>query len=118
MATDVLRSTPVTARGLQVAADYVSLTKPRIIELLRITTVPAMLVAAGGWPGGTLLVATLIGGATVSGSAHATNMVIDRDIDGAVRAGDVTAIMQGMRADRRDQDEVKVRLDDRAACGQ
>ena len=72
------------SRGWQVAADLVSLTKPRIIELLLVTTVPAMLLAAGGWPGTGLLVATLVGGAAVSGSAHATNMVIDRDIDAAM----------------------------------
>lgn len=66
-------------------SDYLSLTKPRIVELLLITTVPAMLVAAGGWPGAGLLVATVVGGALVSGSAHATNMVFDRDIDGAMR---------------------------------
>jgi heme o synthase len=66
-------------------SDYLSLTKPRIVELLLITTVPAMLVAAGGWPGAGLLVATVVGGALVSGSAHATNMVLDRDIDGAMR---------------------------------
>jgi len=41
-------------------------------------------VAAGGWPGTVLVVATLVGGAAVSGSAHATNMVIDRDIDAAM----------------------------------
>ena len=75
-----LRTLPATRAG-QVAADYVSLTKPRIVELLLVTTVPAMLVAAGGWPGTGLLVATLVGGAAVSGSAHATNMVVDRDID-------------------------------------
>lgn len=69
----------------QTARDYVSLTKPRIIELLLIATVPSMLVAAGGWPGTVLLAATVIGGALVSGSAHATNMVLDRDIDGAMR---------------------------------
>lgn len=72
------------SRGWQVTADLVSLTKPRIIELLLVTTVPAMLLAAGGWPGTGLLVATLVGGAAVSGSAHATNMVIDRDIDAAM----------------------------------
>jgi heme o synthase len=66
-------------------ADLIALTKPRIIELLLITTVPAMVLAAGGWPGGGLIVATVVGGALVSGSAHATNMVIDRDIDGAMR---------------------------------
>jgi heme o synthase len=73
------------ARGWQVVGDYVSLTKPRIVELLLVTTVPAMLVAAGGWPGGQLLLATLVGGAAVSGSAHATNMVLDRDIDAAMQ---------------------------------
>ncbi len=65
-------------------ADLVSLTKPRIIELLLITTVPAMVMAAGGWPGAGLIAATVVGGALVSGSAHATNMVIDRDIDAAM----------------------------------
>jgi heme o synthase len=73
---------PVAVR--QVVADYISLTKPRIIELLLITTVPAMLVAAGGWPGLGLVAATVAGGALVSGSAHATNMVYDRDIDAAM----------------------------------
>lgn len=78
-----IRAVPGT-RGWQVAGDYASLTKPRIIELLLVTTVPAMFVAAGGWPGGGLLAATLLGGAAVSGSAHATNMVLDRDIDAAM----------------------------------
>jgi heme o synthase len=78
-----IRALP-TSRRWQVVADHVSLTKPRIIELLLVTTVPAMLVAAGGWPGLGLVLATLLGGAAVSGSAHATNMVIDRDIDAAM----------------------------------
>lgn len=71
-----------TATRRATVADYASLTKPRIVELLLVTTVPAMFVAARGWPGTVLLVATLVGGALVSGSAHAFNMVIDRDIDG------------------------------------
>ncbi len=74
-----------TAAWRDTITDYASLTRPRIIELLLITTVPAMLVAAGGWPGISLLAATVVGGAMVSGSAHATNMVVDRDIDGAMR---------------------------------
>jgi heme o synthase len=82
-ALTAIRTLPGT-RGWQVVADHASLTKPRIIELLLITTVPAMLVAAGGWPGTGLLLATLVGGAAVSGSAHATNMVLDRDIDAAM----------------------------------
>lgn len=72
-------------RGGKLFADFASLTKPRIVELLLVTTVPAMVVAAGGWPGTSLVVATLVGGAAVSGSAHATNMVVDRDIDAAMK---------------------------------
>jgi heme o synthase len=60
---------------------YLALTKPRIIELLLITTVPTMIVAANGWPRAWLIVATLIGGTLAAGGANAFNMVIDRDID-------------------------------------
>lgn len=67
------------------ARDYLSLTKPRIVELLLVTTVPAMIAAASGWPGTRLIVTTVVGGALVSGSAHATNMGIDRDIDRSMR---------------------------------
>lgn len=83
-APTAVRTAPQT-RGWQTAADLASLTKPRVVELLLVTTVPAMLVAAGGWPGTGLLLATLVGGAAVSGSAHAVNMVIDRDIDAAMQ---------------------------------
>ncbi len=64
---------------------YVELTKPRIIELLLITTLPAMVVAAGGWPGTWLVVATLIGGTLSAGGANTVNQVIDRDIDRLMR---------------------------------
>ncbi len=64
---------------------YVELTKPRIIELLLITTVPAMVLAAGGWPDTGLVVATLIGGMLSSGGANTINQVIDRDIDAVMR---------------------------------
>jgi heme o synthase len=64
---------------------YVELTKPRIIELLLITTVPAMVVAAGGWPGTGLVLATLLGGTFSAGGANAINNVIDRDIDRVMR---------------------------------
>jgi heme o synthase len=60
---------------------YVALTKPRIIELLLVTTVPTMIVAANGFPRLWLIVATLIGGTLAAGGANAFNMVIDRDID-------------------------------------
>jgi len=60
---------------------YVLVTKPRIIELLLVTTLPAMVVAAGGWPGTWLVVATLTGGTLSAGSANALNNLVDRDID-------------------------------------
>lgn len=64
---------------------YVALTKPRIIELLLITTLPSMVLAAGGWPGTWLVVATLIGGSLSAGGANALNMYYDRDIDEVMR---------------------------------
>ncbi len=60
---------------------YVALTKPRIIELLLITTVPAMVLAADGWPNTWLVVWTVVGGTLAAGGANAINMYIDRDID-------------------------------------
>ena len=60
---------------------YVALTKPRIIELLLITTLPTMILAKGGLPGIWLMVATLLGGALAAGGANAINMYVDRDID-------------------------------------
>lgn len=70
---------PLTRRA-RVGA-YVALTKPRIIELLLVTTVPTMVVAARGVPSGWLVLATLVGGALAAGGANAVNMYIDRDID-------------------------------------
>ena len=67
------------------AAAYVALTKPRIIELLLITTVPSMVLAAGRWPGTWPVVATLIGGTLSAGGANALNMYYDRDIDEVMR---------------------------------
>ncbi|MDX6218034.1 MAG: heme o synthase [Frankiales bacterium] len=67
------------ARG-QVGA-YVALTKPRIIELLLVTTIPTMVLAARGWPGWGLTAATLVGGSLAAGSANALNCWWDRDID-------------------------------------
>lgn len=66
-------------------AAYVALTKPRIIELLLITTVPSMVLAAGAWPGTWLVLATLIGGSLSAGGANALNMYYDRDIDEIMR---------------------------------
>ena len=60
---------------------FVALTKPRIIELLLVTTVPTMVVAEGGIPSVWLMVATVIGGTLAAGGANAFNMHVDRDID-------------------------------------
>jgi len=62
-------------------AAYVALTKPRIIELLLVTTVPTMIVAEGGMPSVALMVATVVGGTLAAGGANAINMYVDRDID-------------------------------------
>jgi protoheme IX farnesyltransferase len=63
----------------------VAVTKPRIIELLLITTLPAMVLAQRGLPPLGLTVATLVGGALAAGSAHVFNQVIERDIDALMR---------------------------------
>ena len=60
---------------------YVALTKPRIVELLLITTVPAMLLAAHGFPPLTLIAATLVGGTLSAASANVFNCIVDADID-------------------------------------
>jgi heme o synthase len=64
-----------------VVADYLALTKPRIIELLLVTTIPSMMLAAGGLPSLAILATTLVGGALAAGSANALNCYLDRDID-------------------------------------
>jgi protoheme IX farnesyltransferase len=68
---------PLRARG----AAYLALTKPRIIELLLVTTVPTMVVADRGLPHVGLIFATVLGGAMAAGGANAINMYVDRDID-------------------------------------
>jgi protoheme IX farnesyltransferase len=63
------------------AGAYLALTKPRIIELLLVTTVPTMVLAAQGMPSLGLVLATLVGGSLAAGSANALNCYYDRDID-------------------------------------
>jgi len=70
----------VRAHGVRIRS-YVALTKPRIVELLLVTTIPTMFVAARGVPSLGLMVATFVGGALAAGGANAVNMVVDRDID-------------------------------------
>jgi protoheme IX farnesyltransferase len=73
----------VTARD--VVAAYVGLTKPRIVELLLVTTLPAMFLAAHGVPSWRVMLATLVGGYLAAGSANTYNNVIDADIDELMR---------------------------------
>jgi len=62
-------------------ASFVALTKPRIIELLLVTTVPTMIVAQNGLPSLWLMTATVLGGTFAAGGANAINMYVDRDLD-------------------------------------
>lgn len=73
----VPRSLTISQRTL----GFIALTKPRIIELLLITTVPTMVVAEQGMPSVWLMVATVLGGTLAAGGANAINMYVDRDID-------------------------------------
>src|SRR5687767_7535930 len=79
--TAVQEQPVATAGARDRLSAYVALTKPRIIELLLVTTVPSMVVAAGRWPSTWLVIATLIGGTLSAGGANAINCYIDRDID-------------------------------------
>jgi len=72
-----VRTTPTRSR----LGAYLALTKPRIIELLLVTTVPTQVVAARGLPSGWLVFWTVLGGTLAAGGANAINMVVDRDID-------------------------------------
>jgi protoheme IX farnesyltransferase len=74
-------ATAPTRPDRSVVAAYVALTKPRIIELLLVTTVPTMVLAAGGLPDWRTVLATLVGGTLAAGSANTLNQVADRDID-------------------------------------
>ena len=81
-------------------AGYVALTKPRIIELLLVTTVPTMFVAQGGVPSVWLMVATVIGGTLAAGGANAVNMVVDRDIDGLMERTMNRPLVRGVMSPR------------------
>ena len=85
------RRVPTTVLGA-----YIALTKPRIIELLLITTVPTMILAERGWPSTWLVVVTLIGGTLSAGSANAVNMFIDRDIDALMKRTQARPLVTGV----------------------
>ena len=79
----------------QVIAAYVALTKPRIIELLLVTTVPSMVLAAGGVPPWERVLWTLLGGTAAAGSANVFNSVLDADIDERMRRTRKRPMAQG-----------------------
>ncbi|MHB1988807.1 MAG: heme o synthase [Acidimicrobiales bacterium] len=81
---------------LQRARGFVALTKPRIIELLLITTVPTMFVARRGVPSLGLMLLTLLGGSLSAGGANATNMFIDRDIDAIMKRTSKRPLVTGV----------------------
>jgi protoheme IX farnesyltransferase len=91
-----LASHPLRAR----IAGYVALTKPRIIELLLITTVPTMVVAQQGMPPFWLMVNTVIGGAFAAGGANAINMYVDRDIDALMERTKGRPLVTGVMSPR------------------
>lgn len=74
---------------------YITLTKPRVLELLLVTTVPVMILAQGGMPNLWLVIATVIGGAMSAGSAATFNMYIDRDIDAQMRRTENRPLVTG-----------------------
>jgi protoheme IX farnesyltransferase len=86
MSAEVLAPPLVLRRSLlaRVGA-YVARPKPRLIELLLVTTLPTMVVADRGIPSGWLVLATLAGGALAAGGANAINMYVDRDIDALMK---------------------------------
>jgi heme o synthase len=82
------------------AKAYFALTKPRIIELLLVTTAPVMILAAGGIPDLWLFFATIVGGALSAGSAGAFNCYIDRDIDRVMKRTSHRPLVTGELTDR------------------
>src|SRR6202165_3927048 len=83
---DLSVAAPVSRRRAMrgVLADSLSLTKPRILLLLLITELGTMIAAARGWPGTSLTLAALAGGAFSAGGAAAVNCWFDRDLEGVV----------------------------------
>jgi len=77
---------------------YIALTKPRIIELLLVTTLPAMFLAAQGFPPLRLTIVTLVGGTLAAGSANALNCYLDRDIDALMRRTSMRPLAVGGEA--------------------
>jgi protoheme IX farnesyltransferase len=97
-----VESRPAAARigFARKAKAYVALTKPRVVELLLVTTAPVMILAQGGLPNLWLVIATLIGGSLSAGSASAFNCYIDRDIDRLMKRTQKRPLVTGELTDR------------------
>ncbi len=91
---------PVAQSWQTTALGYLALTKPRIIELLLITTVPVMVVAEQGLPSLWLMFATVLGGSLAAGGANAINMYVDRDIDALMERTQQRPLVTGVMSPR------------------
>ena len=105
MSTDTLSSAQTGARPekigfMRTVKAYVALTKPRVMELLLVVTVPAMILAQRGLPDLWLVLATLLGGAMSAGSAGAFNCYIDRDMDRKMKRTSNRPLVTGEISDR------------------
>ncbi|MFA5607627.1 MAG: heme o synthase [Leucobacter sp.] len=96
---DVASNAPRRSFGRTVM-NYIALTKPRVMELLLVVTVPAMILAVGGLPNLWLVLATLIGGAMSAGSAGAFNCYIDREADRLMQRTKNRPLVTGEISDR------------------
>lgn len=94
------RVTPQRVSAVDKVKGYISLTKPRVMELLLVTTVPVMILAQGGIPNLWLVLATVIGGAMSAGSAGAFNCYIDRDIDKVMKRTSKRPLVTGVLTPR------------------
>jgi protoheme IX farnesyltransferase len=75
---------------------YLALTKPQIIELLLVTTLPTMIIAERGLPSVALMFWTLLGGTLAAGGANAINMYVDRDIDAVMKRTQKRPLVTGV----------------------
>jgi protoheme IX farnesyltransferase len=102
MTTATQRAGLAAGRGglRQRVRDYVTLTKPRIISLLLVTTWVPMVIAARGWPDGWTTLWTLLGGYLMAGGANAVNMFMDRDIDAHMPRTSLRPIPSGRMSPR------------------
>jgi len=94
------RVTPARVSAVDKVKGYISLTKPRVMELLLVTTIPVMILAHGGIPNLWLVLATVIGGAMSAGSAGAFNCYIDRDIDKVMKRTSNRPLVTGVLSPR------------------